>query len=144
LVQQNSLKVNNNDLDKIVLFDGVCNLCEYSIQFILKHDKMKSLRFASLQSALGKQILEKYKYTQHFDGVIFIENSKLYSKSAAAFRIARYFGGYWSGLQYFSILPVFITDFFYDIISKYRYKWFGKKDTCLLPSKETSSRFLDI
>lgn len=131
-------------MDKIVLFDGVCNLCEYSIQFILKHDKSNSLQFASLQSTLGKQILEKYKYKQQLDGVIFIESSKLYSKSAAAFRIARYFGGYWNGLQYLSILPVFITDFFYDIISKYRYKWFGKKDTCLLPSKETSSRFLDI
>ncbi|HNM32441.1 MAG TPA: DCC1-like thiol-disulfide oxidoreductase family protein [Chitinophagales bacterium] len=134
--------MNSKEIDKIVLFDGVCNLCDYSVQFILKHDKSQSLRFASLQSEIGKEILSNYNYPQQLDGVVFIENSKLYSKSAAAFRISRYFGGYWSGLQLLTIVPSFITDFFYNVIAKYRYKWWGKKETCLVPSKETIHRFL--
>ena len=81
---------------------------------------------------------------KNLEGVVFIENGKAYFKSLAAFRIVRYFGGIWKGLIIFSVLPKFITDFFYDIIAKNRYKWFGKKDSCMIPSPEIRSRFLDV
>lgn len=140
---QNLLKVNSN-IDKVVLFDGVCNFCESSVQFIIKHDKTNSLQFASLQSNTGQELLVKYKMPTTIDGVVFIENNIAYFKSAAAFRIARYFGGFWKSLNIFSILPLFITDFCYDIIAKNRYKWFGKKESCMLPSPEIRSRFIDV
>ena len=138
-----------NDLEKssfvrIVLFDGVCNFCESSVQFILRHDKSNTLKFASLQTALGKRLLEEYHMPATLEGVVFVENGKAYFKSAAAFRIARYFEGIWKGLRIFSLLPTFVTDFFYDVIAANRYKWFGKKDSCMIPSPEIRSRFLDI
>lgn len=134
----------NNQADKIVLFDGVCNFCASSVQFIIKHDKSNSLQFASLQSTIGQELLTKYNMPKNLEGVVFIENGKAYFKSLAAFRIVRYFSGFWKGLILFSILPKFITDFFYDIIAKNRYKWFGKKDSCMIPSPEIRSRFLDV
>ena len=131
-------------LNKIVLFDGVCNFCESSVQFIIKHDKSNSLKFASLQSNLGQELLTKYNMPKELEGVVFIENNKAYYKSAAALRIARYFGGFWRGLLIFGILPTFITDFGYDIIAKNRYKWFGKKESCMIPTPEVRSRFLEV
>lgn len=133
-----------NDSDKIVLFDGVCNFCATSVQFIIRHDKTNSLKFASLQSALGQELLTKYNMSKDLEGVVFIENNKAYFKSAAAFKIVRYFGGFWRILNVFSILPLFVTDFGYDIIAKNRYRWFGKKDSCMIPSPEIRSRFLDV
>ena len=134
----------NNNLNRIVLFDGVCNFCASSIQFIIKHDKTNSLQFASLQSAIAQQLLSDYKMSKSLDGVVFVEDNKAYFKSAAAFRIARYFGGFWKILNVFSILPLFVTDFFYDIIANNRYKWFGKKETCMIPSPEIRNRFLEV
>lgn len=139
--------MNNIDklsLDKLVLFDGVCNFCESSVQFIIKHDQSKSLQFASLQSNIGQQLLVQYHMPTSIDGVVFIENGIAYFKSAAAFRIARYFGGFWKILNVFSVLPLFLTDFGYDIIAKNRYKWFGKKESCMLPSPEIRNRFIDV
>lgn len=133
-----------NDSDKIVLFDGVCNFCATSVQFIIRHDKTNSLKFASLQSALGQELLTKYNMSKDLEGVVFIENNKAYFKSAAAFKIVRYFGGFWRILNVFPILPLFVTDFGYDIIAKNRYRWFGKKDSCMIPSPEIRSRFLDV
>ncbi|HPW86748.1 MAG: thiol-disulfide oxidoreductase DCC family protein [Chitinophagales bacterium] len=129
--------------DKVVLFDGVCNFCESSVQFILRHDKTGSLRFASLQSEIGQQLLTAYGISHELQSVVFVESGKAYTKSAAAFRIARYFGGWWKLLLVFSILPAFITDFGYDIIAKNRYRWFGKKDACMIPSADIRSRFLE-
>ncbi|MBK9328659.1 MAG: thiol-disulfide oxidoreductase DCC family protein [Sphingobacteriales bacterium] len=136
--------MNSRELDKVVLFDGVCNFCASSVQFIIKHDKTNSLQFASLQSAIGKELLEYYKMPETLEGVVFVENNKAYFKSAAAFRIARYFGGIWRLLLLFSVLPKVVTDFFYDIIARNRYNWFGKKDSCMIPSPEIRSRFLDV
>ena len=133
-----------NNSDKIVLFDGVCNFCATSVQFIIRHDKTNSLKFASLQSALGQELLTKYNMSKDLEGVVFIENNKAYFKSAAAFKIVRYFGGFWRILNIFSVLPLFLTDFGYDIIAKNRYRWFGKKDSCMIPSPEIRSRFLDV
>jgi predicted DCC family thiol-disulfide oxidoreductase YuxK len=135
---------NIEKIDKIVLFDGVCNFCESSVQFIIKHDKTNTLKFASLQSETGLKLLQHYHMSSDLEGVVFIENKKAYFKSKAAFEIAKYFGGIWAQLRIFRILPLFLTDFVYDIVANNRYKWFGKKDACMLPSPEIRSRFLDV
>lgn len=134
----------NSQHNKIVLFDGVCNFCNSSVQFIIKHDTSNSLKFASLQSSIGQELLNKYAIPKDVDSVIFIENNQAYTKSSAALKIANYFGGFWKLLQIFMIVPTFIRDFFYDIIAKNRYRWFGKKDSCMLPSPEIRNRFLEV
>jgi predicted DCC family thiol-disulfide oxidoreductase YuxK len=133
-----------NELNKIVLFDGVCNFCNSSVQFIIRNDTTNSLKFASLQSELGQQLIATHNLSKELDSVIFIENNQAYIKSKAALKIANYFGGFWKIFQVFNIIPSFIRDFFYDIIANNRYKWFGKKDSCMLPSPEVRSRFLDV
>jgi predicted DCC family thiol-disulfide oxidoreductase YuxK len=133
-----------DSIDRIVLFDGVCNFCASSVQFIIKNDKTSSLKFASLQSNLGQQLLIHYNMPTSIDGVVFIENNRAYFKSTAAFQIANYFGITWKWLKLFSVFPLFMTDFVYDIIAKNRYKWFGKKETCMLPSPEIRNRFLEV
>lgn len=134
----------NSQHNKIVLFDGVCNFCNSSVQFIIKHDTSNSLKFASLQSSIGQALLNKYAIPKDVDSVIFIENNQAYTKSSAALKIANYFGGFWKLLQIFMVVPTFIRNFFYDIIAKNRYRWFGKKDSCMLPSPEIRNRFLEV
>lgn len=128
----------------IVLFDGVCNFCNSSVQFILKHDKTGSLQFASLQSPTGQSLLQKHAIPTSVDSVIFVEGDTAYVKSAAALQIARYFGGIWRLLQVFRIIPAPLRDVVYDFIARNRYRWFGKRDTCMLPSPEVRARFLDV
>ena len=136
--------MSDSQLDKIVLFDGVCNFCNSSVQFILKYDRSNSLQFASLQSPTGQALLKKYDIPSEMDSVIYIENGRAFIKSDAALKIARYFGGCWKALTFFSVFPAVIRNFFYDIIARNRYKWFGKRDTCMIPSPETRARFIDI
>ena len=132
-----------NDINKIVLFDGVCNFCNSSVQFVIRHDTTQSLKFASLQSEIGQQLIAKYNLSKELDSVVFIEDNQAYIKSKAALKISNYFGGFWKLFQVFNIIPTFVRDFFYDIFANNRYKWFGKKDSCMLPSPELSNRFLD-
>ncbi len=143
-METNANKIDVSSLDKVVLFDGVCNFCASSVQFIIQHDSSQSLQFASLQSNIGQQLLQYYKMPTSLEGVVFIENKQAYFKSKAAFQIVKYFKGVWRLLVLFQILPTFITDFGYDIIAKNRYKWFGKKESCMLPSPEIRNRFLEV
>jgi predicted DCC family thiol-disulfide oxidoreductase YuxK len=131
-------------LDKIVLFDGVCNFCNNSVQFILKHDSSGSLKFASLQSPTGQALLKQYSIPTTVDSVIFIENGMAYTRSDAALKIVRYFGGLWSVFLVFNLVPSPIRNFFYDSFARNRYKWFGKRESCMLPSREVRTRFVDI
>jgi predicted DCC family thiol-disulfide oxidoreductase YuxK len=133
--------VNDNN---IVLYDGVCNFCNSSVQFIIRHDKTNSLKFASLQSPVGQQLLAKHSIPKEVDSVIFIEGDKAYIKSEAAFKLLNYFGSSWKMLKVFSVLPVFFRNFFYDLFAKNRYKMFGKQETCMLPSPEIRARFMDV
>jgi predicted DCC family thiol-disulfide oxidoreductase YuxK len=130
--------------NKVVLFDGVCNFCNSSVQFIIKHDSTNSLKFASLQSNFGQDLISKYNLSKSLDSVIYFEDFNIYIKSKAAFKIASNFSGIWKLLLIFKILPTALTDFFYDIIANNRYKWFGKSDSCMLPSKEIRDRFIEI
>ncbi len=129
--------------NNIILFDGVCNFCDSSVNFIIDHDKKNMFKFAALQSEKGQEILGKFKLSKtDFDSFIFIENDNVYKKSTAVLKIAKGLGGIYSITYPFIIIPKFIRDFFYNLIAKNRYKLFGKKDACRIPTPEFKSKFL--
>lgn len=126
----------------IILFDGVCNLCNSSVQFIIRRDPAAYFSFASLQSEIGQQLLQEHQYHGQLDSVILIENNKLYAKSDAALRIVRRLPS-WRILSAGRFIPRSIRDSIYQFVAKHRYRWFGKQEVCMLPSPEIRSRFLD-
>lgn len=133
----------NNKENLILLFDGVCNLCNSAVQFVIKRDKKKKFLYTSLQSKTGQKLLLKYGLNlSDFDSFILIENEKYFTKSTAALKIAKGLGGIWSMLYIFIIIPKFSRNAIYDFIARNRYKWFGKRDECMLPSPEFKDRFL--
>lgn len=132
-----------SDEYQIILFDGVCNFCNSSINFIIDHDPEKHFKFAPLQSDFGQKILRQFnKNTEDFDSVILLKNNQLYQKSAAALEITKHLSGFWKYLTIFRILPTFILNFFYDIVAKNRYRIFGKSDACRMPTPDLKERFL--
>ncbi|OIP52294.1 MAG: thiol-disulfide oxidoreductase [Flavobacteriaceae bacterium CG2_30_34_30] len=129
---------------KIVLFDGVCNLCNYSVTLIIKKDKKDIFRFAALQSEIGRHLIQKYHIdTSKLDSILLIEGKYYTYKSTAALRIAKYLKGWYSLFYVFIIVPPIVRNFFYDIIAKNRYKWFGKKESCMIPTPELKAKFLE-
>lgn len=131
---------------KIILFDGLCNLCDASVQFICKRDTKDTFRFVSLQSDLGKEIIHHLGIdTQKVDSILlFTPNKNLFwLKSKAVFEIVKQLGGIYCIVLVFRLLPTPITDAIYNTIAKNRYRWFGKKENCLLPSKAILDKFLD-
>ncbi|MEA5256299.1 DCC1-like thiol-disulfide oxidoreductase family protein [Arcicella aquatica] len=131
------------DGQQVILFDGVCNFCNASINFVIDHDPNKHFKFASLQSEFGDAVLKKYqRNTTDFDSVILLKNNRIFTKSKAALEIAKDLCGCWKYLSLFSVLPSSILDFFYDLIAKNRYKIFGKSDSCRMPTPEFRERFL--
>lgn len=128
----------------IILFDGVCNLCNSSVQFVIKHDKDKKFMFASLQSTAGQLLLKQFDLPlQDFNSFILIENEKVFLKSTAALMVAKQLKGAVKLLYGFIIVPPFIRNGAYNFIAKNRYKWFGKKESCILPTAELKARFLN-
>jgi predicted DCC family thiol-disulfide oxidoreductase YuxK len=127
----------------IILFDGVCNFCESSVQFIIKRDPVGHFQFASLQSETGERLLKQLEVKNHLESLVLIENRRYYKKSTAALKICKNLKGGWKLLYIFRIIPTPIRDFFYDWIAKNRYKWFGKKDSCMIPTTEIRNRFLE-
>ena len=129
----------------IILFDGVCNLCNGAIQFIIKRDKADRYRFAALQSELGKQLTsERHIDTEKIDSIILIEPGKAYYiKAAAALKIGKQFGGLWKGLGLLEWIPPVISNGIYDIVARNRYRWFGRKEQCMIPTPELKQKFLD-
>lgn len=127
----------------IVLFDGVCNLCNSSVAFILKNDKKEIFKFSSLQSEFCHNFLETSDLTKlDLSTMIYIKNRKVYYKSTAWLQILKSLGGMWCLLYFFIIVPRRIRDFLYNIIATNRYKWFGKKETCYLPNFNVRDRFI--
>ncbi|MBL7765378.1 MAG: thiol-disulfide oxidoreductase DCC family protein [Chitinophagaceae bacterium] len=128
----------------VIFFDGVCNLCNQSVNYIIKHDEHKIFRFASLQSEIAKHLLsERPELIQNMGSVVLLESGTIYTHSTAAFRILKQLKSSWRWLLIFRYLPSRFTDFFYDLIANNRYRWFGKKDSCMMPTAELKSRFLD-
>jgi predicted DCC family thiol-disulfide oxidoreductase YuxK len=130
-------------MSAIILFDGVCHFCNHSVQFILKRDSKEYFKFASLQSNIGKKLVENNRIPQDLDSMIFIENDKVYTKSTAALKICSHLDGLWKMGRIFLFVPVPIRDYFYNIISRNRYKWFGKSESCRIPSANERNRFLE-
>lgn len=128
----------------IIFFDGVCNLCNASVQFILKRDVNKLFLFSSLQSDAAKDILLQYNL-ENFDlnSIILLENGIVYQKSTAILKIVKKLKGIYRYSYALIIVPKFIRDGVYSLIAKNRYKWFGKRDSCIVPTKELSLRFLE-
>ncbi len=133
----------SNDSSPILLFDDVCNLCNDFVKQIITRDQKGLVRYASLQSKAGQELLSKMGLVDFsMDTVVLIEGKKMYTKSDVALRIFRYLGGKWSYLYYLSIIPKFIRDSIYDLIARNRYRWFGKREACMLPRPEWEDRFL--
>ncbi len=129
-------------MPQLILFDGVCNFCNASINFVIDHDSAGRFRFASLQSDYGQMVLKQYnRNTTDFDSVLLVSDEQLYEKSAAALEIARYLDGH-AWLYGFRFVPTFIRNFVYDIIARYRYRIFGKSDTCRIPTEAEKALFL--
>jgi predicted DCC family thiol-disulfide oxidoreductase YuxK len=127
----------------LILFDGVCNFCNSSVNFIIKRDKKNIFRFSSLQSETGQKCLSEYNFSHtEFDTIILIEKGELYNRSAAALRIAKSISGIWKLFYIFIIIPRPIRNYFYDLLSRNRYKWFGKRDACRIPSESEKEKFL--
>jgi predicted DCC family thiol-disulfide oxidoreductase YuxK len=128
----------------IILFDGVCNLCDNSVQFILKRDKKRKFLFGSLQGEAGQSLLKKFNLPPgHFDSFVLIEGDKIYTQSTAALRVVKHLKRGWQLLYGFIAVPKFLRDGIYKWVSANRYKWFGKREACRLPSPEEKAQFLD-
>ncbi len=136
---------NNPQNKKIILFDGVCNLCNNAVNFIIERDKNDVFRFASLQSEIGQKLTrERGINPEEMDSIILIEPGiAYYKKSTAALEISKDLSGAYSLLRHFSFLPEGFRDGIYSIIARNRYSWFGKKDACMIPTPELKARFLE-
>ena len=136
--------MNNETGPPILLFDGVCNYCNSMTNFIIRQDKKKVLRFATLQSNFGQNVLKENNLpTDVFESFILLDKGKLYKKSTAGLRLYSKLPWYWKWTQLFWIFPRFIRDWVYGIIAKNRYRWFGKRNECMVPTPELRKRFLD-
>jgi len=129
-------------MERIVLFDGVCNFCNGAVNFIIRHDKEKKFRFAALESEFGEQMRAKFGIGDDVDSIVLIQNDRSYLHSAAVLRIIKELGMPWSLGYPFIIIPVPIRDWFYKLFAKYRYKLFGKKDVCMVPTPDVRERFV--
>jgi predicted DCC family thiol-disulfide oxidoreductase YuxK len=128
--------------EAVVLFDGVCNLCNGAVQFIIRRDRGARFRFASLQSDTGRRLLVDRPELYGLDSIVLIENGQLYTQSSAALRIARRLDGPWRASGILLIAPRWLRDPVYRWIARNRYRWFGKQQSCMLPTAEMKGRFL--
>ncbi|MBB6680436.1 thiol-disulfide oxidoreductase DCC family protein [Aequorivita sp. 609] len=128
---------------KIILFDGVCNLCNGAINYVIKRDQKNVFKFAALQSEIGQELTAKFKIDgSKVDSIILIDGDKHHEKSTAALYIAKHLSGAYPLLFGFIIVPKFIRNAVYDYVARNRYKWFGKKDKCMIPTAELKNKFL--
>jgi predicted DCC family thiol-disulfide oxidoreductase YuxK len=126
-----------------ILFDGVCNFCNGAVNFVIRRDKQSTIKFAALQSAAGMQLLQQYNLPiTDMKSFVFVENGVAYTQSTAALKVCKYLGAGWPLCKAFFIVPKFIRDGLYNLVAKNRYKWFGQKDTCMIPTPEVRTRFL--
>ncbi len=128
-------------MKSIILFDGVCKFCNGSVNFIIERDKSDRFRFAALQSETGSEYVEKFGLSE-IDSIILVEDDKPFTHSTAALRIARRLGGFWGLFYVFAVVPRFIRDYFYKMFARNRYRLFGRKDECMIPTPEVRQKFL--
>lgn len=126
----------------IILFDGICNFCDSSVRFIMKRDKAAYFQFASIQSEVGQRLLKKHKIPVNVDSVILIEGGRAYMESTAPLRVCRHLDGAWQLFYVLLVVPPFLRNFFYRLFAKNRYRLFGQKEACMLPTAKQRQRFL--
>ena len=126
----------------ILLFDGICNLCNDSVKFIIRRDKRGTIRFASLQSDVGQTLLDRHQLTSNLNSIVLIDRDRAYTHSTALLRVCRYMDGIWPFFTVLRIVPPPLRDLVYNFIARNRYRWFGKQTTCMIPTAEMRSRFL--
>ncbi|MCC6697872.1 MAG: thiol-disulfide oxidoreductase DCC family protein [Candidatus Hydrogenedentes bacterium] len=128
----------------VILFDGVCNLCNSSVQFVIRHDRHGRFRFAALQSEAGKRLLNRCGCgTDDMTSVVLVEDDRCYRESTAALRVLRDCDGLWRMLYVGIVIPRFLRDVLYRIVARNRYRWFGIRDKCMVPTPELRMRFLE-
>ena len=131
-------------MEDVILFDGECNLCDWSVRFVVRHDPRARFRLAALQSPVGRRLLaERGGDPRGIDSVVLIEGERWYARSEAALRIARGLAGPWRLLSALRIVPRPLRDWAYDAVARNRFRWFGRRDACLLPTPALRERFLD-
>ena len=131
-------------MDNLIIFDGVCNLCTFSVRFILQHETAPILNFTPLQSAGGARLLQTYGFDPaDAKTFVFIQDGRAYTRSEAALRVAKYLRWPWRALLIFRVIPRPLHDAVYDVIARNRYRWFGRKDVCMLPTPELKARFVE-
>ena len=129
--------------EPIILFDGVCNFCNNAVNFTIKRDKKATIKFTALQSEAGRQLVQQYGLPEDdLRSFLFIENGKVYNRSTAALRVCRYLTGLWPVCYGLIIVPPFIRNGIYDLIARNRYKWFGERPECMIPTADIRARFL--
>ena len=134
----------NMDRHSIILFDGVCNVCNSAVQVVIKRDKKNHFRFASLQSSEGRKLLAHHELPSNdFNSFVLIEYDRAHVRSEGALRVAKKLSGLWPLLYGFIIVPKFLRDGIYNLIAKNRYKWFGKSNVCMIPTPEIKAKFLN-
>lgn len=131
-----------DSLERIILFDGVCNLCSSSVQFIIAHNSKGNIKFASLQSDFGQAQLIEYKLPLEVRTIVLIKEGQPFTKSSAVLEICKELNGLYPLLSFFKIIPRPLCDWVYDFVARNRYKWFGKKNQCWLPTPDLQSRFI--
>ena len=129
--------------ERVVFFDGACNLCSGSVRFVLRHNEDRTIDFASMQSALGRRVLERHGLsTDDYDSMLYVERGRLYAKSAAALKIAERLTLPWRLLRFLAVVPEGARDWLYDRVARNRYRLFGRRDRCFLPDAEVLDRFV--
>lgn len=127
----------------VILFDGVCNLCNGAVQFVIRHDRSNTFRFASLQSEIARQMLIAAGLpSDKLDSIVIIQNGRAYRESDAIVRIAKGLSGGWKALSWFGVIPKVLRDPMYRLIARNRYRMFGKQDACMIPTPELKAKFL--
>ncbi|WP_010098286.1 thiol-disulfide oxidoreductase DCC family protein [Ornithinibacillus scapharcae] len=130
-------------MKRIIFFDGECNLCNSSVQFVIKRDPKGIYQFASLQSDFGQQVILKHRLPKEIDSFIYLEGGTLHIKSTAALKVCKGLSGLWKVLYVFIIVPKPIRNLVYECIARNRYKWFGKRESCMIPTPDMRDRFID-
>ncbi len=133
---------NTPNTNPVILFDGVCNLCNSSVLFVIQHDPKKQFRFASLQGDYGQQVLKQFQLPSNsLNSFILLKDNQIYTHSTGALKVAKQLSGAWPLLYAFIIVPPFIRNAVYQFIANNRYKWFGKKESCMVPSPALKALF---
>jgi predicted DCC family thiol-disulfide oxidoreductase YuxK len=132
-----------SEVKSIIFFDGVCNLCNGAVLFVIRHDKSARFTFVSLQSTFGQENLKQFGLSSgQLNTIVLLSKGRIFTKSSAALEIAKELDGLWPAFYFFKIVPGFVRNFFYDFVAQNRYRWFGKQDACMIPTPELKARFI--